>query len=392
MSEQPNDSIRSLSGTDLSTAAIPKECREDACPSLTFDCLLPKERIAALAMTRAEIERFFVEQLEEPAFRARQLFRWLHFRLARSAQEMTELSKPLRARLDSIFELEACRLAEERVAEDGTIKLAFALHDDAVVESVIIPTPERVTLCISSQVGCAMGCLFCRTARMGLGRHLHAGEIVEQVARARLRWAQTSEGARINNIVFMGMGEPLHNVDAVIKAIEILIDPLGMDWSRRRITVSTAGYLPGLRKLAARSDLGVKLAVSLNACNDPLRSRLMPINRAYPLEALLNELRRFPIRPRERITFEYVLLKGLNDSNEDAAELARLLRAIPAKVNLIPFNPFDGCGFERADDERVRSFQAELLSRNVATSIRESRGQDASAACGQLGELGKLAP
>jgi 23S rRNA (adenine2503-C2)-methyltransferase len=292
---------------------------------------------------------------------------------------MTNVSPALRASLRQEFSIDA--LPEPYVArsEDGTRKLLFSLEGGGAIESVLIPDPPRLTICISSQVGCAMGCAFCATARLGLQRHLTAAEIVGQILAAR---RQLDESERITNVVFMGMGEPLANYDALLEAIEALRADWGQGLSARRITVSTVGLLPQLERLVR--DSPVNIAVSLSATTDERRDALMPVNRRYPLAQLFATCRALPIAQRRRITFEYVLLAGVNDHADDATRLVRHLHGIRSKVNLIPFNPFDESGFARPTDRAIRVFQERLLSAGLSATVRTSRGRDIQAACGQL--------
>jgi 23S rRNA (adenine2503-C2)-methyltransferase len=292
---------------------------------------------------------------------------------------MSDLPSALRADLETAFVIP--RLAPERVVEsqDGTCKLLFRLDDGEPIEAVLIPDEPRLTLCVSSQAGCGMGCGFCATARLGLRRNLKVEEITGQVTEARHRLAG---GKRITNIVFMGMGEPLANYGALLEAIEVLTADWGLGFSTRRITVSTVGLLPQLPRLVAET--GVNVAVSLSATTDEQRNRMMPVNRRYPIDQLLDTCRRLPIAQRRRITFEYVMLAGVNDSMEDARRLVRLLAGIRAKVNLIPFNDFPGSGFSSSKPETIVRFREALLAGGVHATVRASRGTDIQAACGQL--------
>lgn len=297
---------------------------------------------------------------------------------------MSDLPAALREELDRAFTIP--RLAPETVSRsiDGTRKLLFRLEGGRAIESVLIPDPPRLTLCISSQAGCGMGCEFCATARLGFQRHLSSTEIVAQVLAAS---AELCAGERITNVVFMGMGEPLHNYDNVVEAIEILCAEWGCNVSSRRITVSTVGLLPQLQRLVRETPVNV--AVSLAATTNELRDRLMPVNRRYPLEDLVAVCRELPIPQRRRITFEYVMLAGVNDSDADAARLVRLLHGVRSKVNLIPFNAFPGSGFRSPAPAAIRRFQVQLLERGVNATVRASRGQDIQAACGQLAAFGR---
>jgi 23S rRNA (adenine2503-C2)-methyltransferase len=336
-----------------------------------------------LAPLTADAVRTWIEAQREPTYRAEQVLRWRYGVGVHSFAEMTNLSRDLRQRLSAAFCLP--RLLPERVdrASDNTRKLLFRLADGVAVETVIIPDAPRLTLCVSSQAGCAMGCAFCATARLSLQRHLTADEIVGQVLAAR----ELFEGEeRLTNIVFMGMGEPLHNYDAVVQAIEVLSAPWGVHLSPRRITVSTVGLVPQMQRLMAETS--VNLAVSLTATTDALRTRLVPVNRKYPIGVLLATCRALPLPQRRRITFEYVLLRGVNDGVGDAERLVRLLRGIRCKVNLIPFNPFPDSDFETPGDEVVEVFRAHLDAAHVHATVRQHRGREVGAACGQLAAAG----
>ncbi|WP_242395773.1 23S rRNA (adenine(2503)-C(2))-methyltransferase RlmN [Anaeromyxobacter oryzisoli] len=335
---------------------------------------LPQEHLAAL-----------VASLGERPFRARQLFRWLHLKGAASLDEMTDVPRALREALAARTDLVTLERATEQRSTDGTIKWTWRTRDGKLVESVYMPEADRRTLCVSSQVGCAVGCTFCLTGTMGLARNLTPGEIVEQVHRANRRLVELGEGEAprpLTNLVFMGMGEPLANYRALEIALELLLSEDGPNFSHRHVTVSTSGLVPMMRRFGEETQ--VKLAVSLNATTDAQRDALMPINRRYPLAELLAACRDFPMKQGRRITFEYVLLGGVNDTLEDAERLARLLRGIPAKVNLIPYNENPGLGFSSPAPERVEAFQGVLVARNVTAVVRKHRGRDISAACGQL--------
>ena len=314
----------------------------------------------------------------QPRFRAGQIAQWLYARRVESFDAMSNLPEKFRQYLKLNFNL--CPLAPTAVnrSADGTTKLLVGLKDGREIESVIIPSAGRVTLCISSQAGCAMNCAFCATAKMGLERNLTTAEIVGQVITAA---HHLEEGQHLTNYVFMGMGEPLANYPRLLRALTIMTAPWGMGISPRRVTVSTVGLVPMIEKLMA--DTAVHLAVSLTATTNELRDRLAPINRRYPLEQLIETCRRLDLG-RRRITFEYVMLAGVNDSPADAARLARLLAPLRAKVNLIFFNQFAGSPFAPSLRETVERFQAILFKANLTATIRESRGQDIAAACGQL--------
>jgi 23S rRNA (adenine2503-C2)-methyltransferase len=324
----------------------------------------------------------------QPAFRARQVMDWLYKKRAATWEEMTNLPRDLRVWLEANFDLAPTSFVLDRRSGDETDKLLLELSDRSLIETVIIRAPmtgvgmekSRKTICISTQVGCAMACGFCLTGRMGLVRHLTAGEIAGQV---RVLAAATGFLDRPFNIVLMGMGEPLHNYDATMKALRMLAAEPGLAVSPRRVTLSTVGIVPALARLAAEP-LMPNLAISLHATTDEQRTRLVPPNRKYPLAEILDACRRFPLKRRNRITFEYVLLAGVNDTPEDARRLARLLTGLRAKVNLIPLNPAPGIPYERPSDAQVDQFAGILADRYLTVSVRKSRGRDIRAACGQL--------
>ncbi|MBV8056367.1 MAG: 23S rRNA (adenine(2503)-C(2))-methyltransferase RlmN [Deltaproteobacteria bacterium] len=329
-------------------------------------------------MTLGELEQAVAEAGEAP-YRARQVMRWLWTREAASVDAMHEVPARLRQYLKRHFKISRLSASCVERSADGTRKLLLRLDDGVEIESVIIPAEDRTTLCISSQAGCAMACQFCATARMGLHRNLAASEILGQIIAAR---PECSDNERLTNYVFMGMGEPLANYVRLSNALTIMTAEWGLAISPRRITVSTVGLVPAMERLLA--DFPVNLAVSLHATLDQLRDRLAPINRRYPLAELLDACRRLPLNRRSRITFEYVMLSGVNDSFEDARRLLRMLAPLKSKVNLILFNPFAGALFQPSPREQVENFQAILLRGNLTATIRESRGQDIAAACGQL--------
>ncbi len=295
-----------------------------------------------------------------------------------SIAEITVFSKALRAELEEIAYISNLKCLERQVSSDGTEKYLFGLQDGLTIESVLIPDEERLTLCISSQAGCAMGCRFCLTGRGGLRRNLLPHEIADQVISASRMIAPR----KLTNIVMMGMGEPLKNLDNVAAALRRITGLLG--FSPRRITLSTSGLAKELLVLPEVAP-NVNIAISLNAATDEVRDRIMPVNRKYPIRELLSACRKYPLGDRRRITFEYVMLRGVNDSLEDARTLAGLLKGIPSKINLIPFNEFPGSGFQRPEDAAVLAFQAVLASRGHIVLIRKSKGTDILAACGQLG-------
>jgi 23S rRNA (adenine2503-C2)-methyltransferase len=343
------------------------------------------ERIDLKNFTRDQLETLFVEGYGEKSFRADQLWEWLYRHLAASFDEMTNLSKSLRKTLADTARISPVEHQGVHGSDDGTAKFTFKCEADrAVVESVYIPFATHVALCISSQVGCAMGCTFCYTAKMGLVRNLTTAEIVDQVVQARRMAAEND--TLITNIVFMGMGEPLHNYDHVLQATKILIDQDGLDFSKRRVTVSTSGLVPQMKRFMEESD--AQIAVSLNATTDVVRSRIMPVNDRWDLDELMETLRELPLARRQRITIEYVLLGGVNDTLEDADRLAELVEGLPCKVNIIPFNPHPETPFETPDEQAIDAFRDRLVERHVSVFRRQTRGRDEMAACGQLGEPG----
>ncbi len=340
------------------------------------------------SLSRSELQALVARMGEKP-FRARQLQRWLHRNGAASLDEMTDLSRGFREALRRHAALTTLTAADERRSSDGTIKWTWRTADGRLIESVYMPETDRKTLCVSSQVGCALGCTFCMTGTMGLTRHLTPGEIVDQVHRANRRLIELGEGPGprpLTNLVFMGMGEPLHNYEHLKAALDLLLDEDGPNFSHRHVTVSTSGLVPVMRRLGEETQ--VKLAVSLNATTDAQRDALMPINRRWPIGELLRACRELPMRQGRRITFEYVLLGGVNDADEDADRLARLLHGIPAKVNLIPYNDNPGLGFRAPSPGRAEAFLERLVARQLTAVIRKNRGRDIAAACGQLAAEG----
>ena len=334
-------------------------------------------------MTREDLQARLSE-LNLKKYRTDQIFKWIYTHHASSFEEMTNIAKPERQLLALHFFISIPKIIRAEASSDGTRKFLFQLEDNHTVESVLIPDEGRQTLCISSQVGCQQACRFCLTGRGGFLRNLKAHEITDQdLEISRILARENARG--ITNIVLMGMGEPLANLKETIKALRILTADYGLNISPRRITVSTDGLAPEIGKLG-KTGIKVNLAVSLNATTDDVRDKIMPVNRRYPLKELLSACRRFPLEQRRRITFEYVLLHGVNDTPADAHRLAGLLKGIKCKVNLIPFNPFPGSEFERPNDMAVRRFQKILLDNHFTAPVRESRGRDISAACGQLRE------
>ena len=337
----------------------------------------PRQDLAELEVN--ELEAVLAERGYE-RFHARQVYRWIHKRGITDPDRMTDVSRQLRQELHETFALNTPRIVSDEISVDGTRKLVLELADGLRIESVFIPDTPSMTFCISTQVGCAMSCGFCLTGKMGLVRNLTAGEIVGQV---RVLAAVTGLLDHPFNIVLMGMGEPLHNYDNTMKALRMLHSEHGLAVSPRRVTLSTVGIVPALERLG-REPLMPNLAISLHATTDEQRTALVPPNRKYPLAAILDACRRFPLKNRSRITFEYVMLDEVNDTPDDARRLVRLLSGIKAKVNLIPLNPAPGIPFDRPSDERVNRFAQILADRHITVSVRKSRGRDIRAACGQL--------
>jgi 23S rRNA (adenine2503-C2)-methyltransferase len=336
------------------------------------------QRADLTELERPEFEAALHERGHE-GFRARQIFAWIYKKSVTDFHAMTDLPVELRRTLTAEFALTTPALVERERSTDGTEKFLLELADGRRIESVFIPDTPNMTFCVSTQVGCAMACAFCLTGRMGLVRNLSAGEIVGQV-----RVLADAVGLRDTfSIVLMGMGEPLHNYDETMKALRILCDEHGFGMSPRRITLSTVGLLPQLERLATETIMP-NLAISLHASTDVQRGELVPLNRKYGVEQIIAACRRFPIRRRSRITFEYVLLAGVNDDPEDARRLARLMQGVKAKVNLIPLNAAAGIPFERPSEQAIDLFARTLAERGVTVSVRKSRGRDIRAACGQL--------
>jgi 23S rRNA (adenine2503-C2)-methyltransferase len=321
-----------------------------------------------------------LEALGKPKFHARQIFQWIYRRGVTDFEAMTDLGRDLRAQLAGEFRAATPEVVAREQSVDGTTKVLLRLADGKHIEAVCIPDSPGDTFCLSTQVGCAMKCAFCLTGKMGIERNLTAGEIAGQV---RVLARELGLLDRRFNIVLMGMGEPLHNYDATMKALRILADEHGFSVSPRRVTLSTVGVLPALERLATEPFMP-NLAISLHSTTEEQRDLLVPINRKYGIQELLDACRRFPIKRRQRITFEYVMLKDVNDSPEDARRLARLLHGIQSKVNLLPLNEAAGIPFERPSDEAVNRFAKILADRGVTVSVRKSRGRDIRAACGQL--------
>lgn len=341
------------------------------------------DKINLLGMPQGDLEQW-VEGLGEKPYRARQLLKWIYQNGVTDFGAMTDLSKSLRQSLGESATISLPTVISQQDSADGTIKWLFASGSGQAVESVFIPEPERGTLCISSQVGCALDCAFCATGAQGFNRNLTAAEIIGQVWHANQNLPRRANGAyAVTNIVFMGMGEPLANYRNLVPAVQLLLSDLAYGISRRRVIVSTSGIVPHIDRLA--DECNVALAVSLHAPNDELRSRLVPINKIHPIDTLLAACWRYAAKHANRfITFEYVMLRGVNDEIRHADELAGLLQGKPAKVNLIPFNPFSGNEFARSSADTIRAFQERLRQRGLIATTRKTRGDDIDAACGQL--------
>ncbi len=315
------------------------------------------------------------------AYRGRQIFAWLYRPGTTTFSQMTDISKKFRAELEEVATISTLPYTIKETSADGTMKYGFTLSDGHIIESVLIPEDDRNTLCISSQVGCAMGCKFCLTGTMGFTRNLNPAEIVGQICAVQDDLETLNMGG-VNNLVFMGMGEPLANFENLISALEILMDDLGLSFSRRRTTVSTCGLAPKIIELGNRIE--VNLAISLHAADDQTRSQLMPVNDNYSINDVIEACKQFPLQKRKRIMFEYILLDGINDSDDDARKLAKLLRPIPCKINLLPCNEAPELPYKKPSSNRVHSFQKILRDLGYTVFIRTSRGDDISAACGQL--------
>ncbi len=337
--------------------------------------------INLLDLLPSELEAL-AESLCAPRYRARQLAGWIYRKGVIDMDAMSDLPRDFKQSLSERAFIGVPAVERRTPSQDGSEKFVFRFPDDARVQSVLMPDGDRLTLCLSTQVGCGFGCAFCYTGTMGLERNLCAGEIIGQVvgiARA------LAPGRRITHVVYMGMGEPLANYQATIKSLRLLTDPQALGFSPRRVTVSTVGLVGGIERLA-RENLRINLAISLHATSNEMRDRIMPVNRGFAIEELLAACRRFPLPFRQRMTFEYVLLEGVNDAPEDARRLVRLLKGIRAKVNLIPFNDWDGSPFSRPPLPRIVAFQSLLLERGITATVRWSKGEDIGAACGQLRE------
>lgn len=325
------------------------------------------------------LQKFLLDHEIKP-YRAHQIFIWIYHYNCYDFDGMTNLSKSLRAFLKQHFCISLPQIESTIKSQDGSIKYLFKLEDDLTIESIWMPTVGRKTLCISTQVGCRLACAFCMTGSMGLKRNLSSNEIVGQYLAVN---KSLSEDNQVTNIVLMGMGEPLDNYDATIASLRLMILPEGLRLSSRKITLSTAGQVDLIKKFQ-HENIHINLAISLNATDNQTRENIMPINKKYPIEELMECLRAYPLKPSRRITFEYVMLKGINDSDEDATRLVTLLRGISCKVNLIPFNDYSSSTFEQPSDERIIAFQKYLLAKNHTVFIRKNRATDVQGACGQL--------
>ncbi len=349
---------------------------------------LPIKRINLLDYSRKSLEKWLSE-IEEKPFRAQQLIKWIHQGGVTDFDQMTNLSKSFRNKLAENTQIQLPEVTWEQSSSDGTHKWLLKLFDGNCIETVFIPEKNRGTLCVSSQVGCALNCSFCSTAKQGFNRNLTVAEIIGQVriAYQRLSVDGTIKNRVITNVVLMGMGEPLLNFDNVVDAMDIMMDDFAYNLSKYRVTLSTSGLIPQMKRLKEVSN--VSLAVSLHAPNDKLRNELVPINKKYPLEQLMAICKTYyQDDPRRVVTFEYVMLEGVNDSEIFAKELIKLIKNVPCKMNLIPFNPFPHSGYQQSSMEKIIHFQRILASKGINTRIRKTRGKDIDAACGQL--VGKV--
>ncbi|HED17303.1 MAG TPA: 23S rRNA (adenine(2503)-C(2))-methyltransferase RlmN [Gammaproteobacteria bacterium] len=341
-------------------------------------------RINLLDFNRQGMENFFAEKGEKP-FRASQLLKWIYHEGVYDFDQMTNISKVMRAELQQQAEIRMPECIEEHPSADGTIKWLLRVDSGNAIETVYIPEGDRATLCVSSQVGCTLNCTFCSTATQGFNRNLSTAEIVGQILFATDRIGRKENRGEhvITNVVLMGMGEPLMNFDNVMRAIDVMTEDFGFGISKRKVTLSTSGVVPALDRMREFTD--VSLAVSLHAPNDELRDKLVPINRKYPIKVLLDACRRYVEgKQRRRVTFEYVMLDGVNDRPEHASQLIRLLKTVPAKLNLIPFNPYPGSSYRCSSEQTMEYFRSRVNGAGIVTIIRKTRGNDVDAACGQL--------
>lgn len=333
---------------------------------------------------RNGLETFFVETLGEKRFRAHQVMKWIYHQHVTEFAQMTDVGKALRAKLEAHAEIKPPSVVFEKDAIDGVHKWLLGMDGGSAIETVFIPDKGRGTLCVSSQIGCGLNCSFCSTATQGFNRNLSAAEIIGQVwIASRFLGNLPHRQRKLTNVVMMGMGEPLLNFDNVVTAMSVMRDDLGLGLANKRVTLSTAGLVPMIDRLSESSD--VSLAVSLHAPDDELRTELVPLNKKYPIAELMAACQRYVARrPRTSITFEYTLMQGVNDHPAQARALVKLLRQVPSKLNLIPFNPFPGTRYVRSDEERIRAFQTIMLDSGILTMVRRTRGDDIDAACGQL--------
>lgn len=343
------------------------------------------KKINLLGLSPQQLEEFF-ESIGEKRFRATQVLKWLHQQGASSFDEMTNISKVLRQKLAEVADIREPEVILEKISQDGTRKWVIRMDGGSSIEMVLIPEGSRKTLCVSSQVGCALDCSFCSTGKQGFNRNLSAAEIIAQLRVAIRSFGpfDTKDPRRVTNVVFMGMGEPLLNFDNVLAASQLMMDDNAYGLSKRRVTISTAGVVPAIDRLAGVSD--VSLAVSIHAPNDELRNQLVPVNKRYPLQELIascnNYLRH--LNDKRVITVEYTLLKDINDQPEHARQLLKLLRKLPCKLNLIPFNPFPNSGYEKPSNDAILRFKQIIVNGGIVTTVRKTRGDDVDAACGQL--------
>lgn len=343
-------------------------------------------KVNLLGLSPRKLEDFFVEHLGEKRFRATQVLKWIHQRGASSFDEMTNISKSLRQSLAEIAEIREPEIVLEKFSADGTRKWVIRMDGGSAIEMVLIPDGARKTLCVSSQVGCALDCSFCSTGKQGFNRNLSTAEIIGQLRVAIRSFGpfDPADERRVTNVVFMGMGEPLLNFDNVLDATELMMDDNAYGLSKRRVTVSTAGVVPGIDKLAGVSD--VSLALSLHAPNDALRNQLVPVNQRYPISELIRACNNYMqhLNDRRVITVEYTLIDGVNNLPEHARELVEVIKQLPCKLNLIPFNPFPGSDYRRPSNNSIHAFKQIMLEAGVVTTVRKTRGDDVDAACGQL--------
>lgn len=346
---------------------------------------MSEQKVNLIGLSPSKLEAFF-EELGEKRFRATQVLKWIHQQGASSFDEMTNISKALRERLADVAEIREPEVVLEKISKDETRKWVIRMDGGSAIEMVLIPEGDRRTLCISSQVGCSLDCSFCSTGKQGFNRNLSTAEIVGQLRVAIRSFGpfDPSGDRRVSNIVLMGMGEPLMNFDAVVDALELFMEDNAYGLSKRRVTLSTAGVVPAIDKLSEVTD--VSLAISLHAPNNELRDQLVPINRRYPIEQLMDSVKRYfsKLADRRVATIEYTLISGINDQPEHARELVKLLKQVPCKLNLIPFNPFPNSDYKRPSEDAIQRFKMEMLKGKILTTVRRTRGDDVDAACGQL--------